>query len=326
MTKFRRCDRLKAMIKRIIVLLVIYFTFSQMAFAFWIWTPETKKWTNPKYAPKENPGEQFNFAKSYYDAKDYTMAYKEFKKLIKYYSDAVQAPEAQYYMGLCLEEMGKYYEAYEAFQKIIDKYPFSSRTDDVLQREYIVAQKLLDYKTNVVGIEFTGDSVAIEIFQKIITNSPYGKYAAASQYKIGLVYKAKAFFEEAITEFQKVLDNYPNTEWAEPAKFQIALCAAKSAPGPAYDQTLTQEAKDRFDEFIKLHPEAELSDDARQRVIELNNKEAESNYGIGLFYEKQKSYESAKIYYRYCIKNFPKSEWAMKSLEKIKMLQEKEMK
>lgn len=326
MTKRRCRDRLVAMIKRFILLLLVWFALSQAAFAFWIWTPETKKWVNPKYAPKESPAEQFNFAKSYYDAKDYVLAYKEFKKLVKYYADAVEAPEAQYYMGLCLEEMGKYYEAYQALQKVIDKYPFSARTDDVLQREYIIAQKLLDYKSNVVGIEFTGDNVAVEIFQKIITNSPYGKYAAASQYKIGLVYKAKSFFQEANQEFQKVVDNYPNSEWADPAKFQIALCAAKSSLEPAYDQTLTQEAKDKFNEFIKLHPEAELSDEARDKIVELRDKEAESNYKIGMFYEKQKACESAKIYYRYCIKTYPRSEGALKSLERIKLLEAKEMK
>jgi outer membrane protein assembly factor BamD len=313
------------MIKRLIFVILAWFALSQASWAFWIWTPETKKWTNPKFAPKESPQEQLNFAKSYYEAKDYTTAYNEFKKLVKYYVDAVEAPEAQYYMGLCLEEMGKYYEAYQAYQKITDKYPFSARTDNVLQREYIVAQKLLDYRNKLIGIEFTGENAAIEIFKKIIDNAPYGKYAAASQYKIGLTYKAKGFFDEATPEFQKVVDNYPDSEWAEPAKFQIALCAAKSSLDAAYDQTLTQEAKDKFAEFIKTHPDAELSQEAVSRIVELKDKEAQSNYEIGLFYEKQKAYRSAKIYYHYVIKNYSSSAWAQKSLEKLQALERKRL-
>lgn len=309
------------MVKKVIFAFLLLFVFSQSSWAYWIWTPESKKWTNPKFAPKESPQEQLNFAKSYYEAKDYTTALNEFKKLVKYYPDAVEAPEAQYYMGLCLEELSKYYEAYQAYQKIIDKYPFSQRTDDVLQREYIVAQKLLDYKTKLVGIDFTGENVAIEIFKKIIDNSPYGQYAAASQYKIGLTLKAKAYFMEATDEFQKVVDNYPSSEWAEPAKFQIALCAASSSLDASYDQTLTQEAKDKFKEFVRTHPDAELSKDAEERIIELKGKEAESNYNIGQFYEKQKAYDSAKIYYKYVIKNYPQSEWAKKAFEKIQALE-----
>jgi len=171
------------MVKRIFCLLAAFFLFTQASWAFWVWTPETKKWTNPKYAPKESPQEQLKFAITYYEAKDYTTALNEFKKLLKYYSDAVEAPEAQYYTGLCLEELGKYYEAYQAYQKVISKYPFSTRTEDVLQREYIVAQKLLDYRTNFIGIAMTGENAAIEIFKKIIENAPYG---IASAKKAGM--------------------------------------------------------------------------------------------------------------------------------------------
>ncbi|MBI5873127.1 MAG: outer membrane protein assembly factor BamD [Candidatus Omnitrophica bacterium] len=310
--------------KKFFLAILLALFLSQSAYAYWIWTPESKRWTNPKFAPKESPQEQLQFAKSYYDAKDYTTALNEFKKLVKYYSDALEAPEAQYYMGLCLEELGKHYEAYLAYQKIIDKYPFSQRTGDVLQREYIVAQKLLDFKKRVAGIDFTAENTAIDIFRKIIENAPYGKYAAASQYKIGLTLKAKGYFTEANDEFQKVLDSYPESEWAEPAKFQIALCAAKSSLDSSYDQTLTQEAQDKFKQFLEVHPEAELSKEADVRLDELKGKEAQSNFEIGRFYEKQKAYDSAKIYYNYVMKNFPKSTWAQKALGRMQDMERKQ--
>ena len=312
------------MFKRVFLTLIVLAVFVRASEAFWIWTPETKKWTNPKYAPKESPQEQLNFAKSYYEAKDYATALSEFKKLIKHYSDAVEAPEAQYYSGLCLEEMVKYYEAYQAYQKILDKYPFSQRTEDVLQREYIVAQKLLDYRTNVVGIPFTGQTAALEIFRKIVENAPYGKYAAASQYKIGLTLKGQAYFVEATEEFQKVIDNYPESEWADPARFQIALCAERSSLDASYDQTLTQEAKSKFDEFLKSHPDAELSLDAQSKIDELADKEAEAQYNVALFYMKQKSYDSARIYFRHVIKTFPLSPWAQKAMKELGDLEKRE--
>ncbi len=309
------------MIKKVLIALTLLFVYSQSCCAFWIWTPETNRWTNPKYAPKESPQEQLNFAKGYYEAQDYKTALVEFKKLIKYFPDSVEAPEAQFYSGLCLEETGKLYESYGAYQKIIDKYPFSPRTDDVLKREYIVAQKLLDFKQSFAGIDFTGEEAAIEIFTKIIENSPYGHYAAASQYKIGLALKAKGYFRQATEEFQKVVDNYPQSEWEEPAKYQIAICASRSSLDAEYDQTLTKDAEDKFREFVKLHPDAELSSQAEEKISGLKDKEAESNYQIGKFYEKQKAYDSAKIYYNYVVKNFPKSSWALESLKRLQSLE-----
>ncbi len=309
--------------KRIILSLFALCFFSQTAWAYWIWTPQSQKWTNPKNAPKESPQEQLKFAVSYYEAKDYKFALDEFKKLIKHYGDSVEAPEAQYYLGLCLEELGKYYDAYQAYQKVIAKYPFSTRTGDVLQRQYIVAQKLLDYRASFIGINMTGENAAIEIFRKVIENAPYGLYAAASQYKIGLTLKAKGDFTEATDEFQKVLDNYPTSEWAEPAKFQIAVCAARSSLDASYDQSMTQEAVDKFKVFLTTHPDAELSDQAEQRIDELRDKEAQSNYEVGLFYEKQKAPDSAKIYYQYVVDNYPSSVWAKKSVERLQALEEK---
>jgi len=306
---------------RSLLCLFLVFFFAQSALAFWIWTPESKKWTNPKYAPKESPQEQLAFAKSYYEAEDYETAMRELSKLIKHYPDAVETPEAQFYLGLCLEELGKYYEAYQAYQKVIVKYPFSTRTQDVLERQYIVAQKLVDYRTSFVGINMTGESAAVEVFRQIIENAPYGKYAAASQYKIGLVNKAKGFFHDATVEFQKVVDNYPRSEWAEPAKFQIALCADRSSLEAAYDQTLTEEAKEKFQEFVSKHPDAELSGQAAERIGALRDKEAESQYLVGRFYERRKAYTSAKIYYNHVVEKFPQSPWAIKSLERIQLLE-----
>lgn len=309
------------MIRRILYIFLFLLISGQTCSAFWIWTPETQKWTNPKYAPKESPQEQLEFSKSYYEAKDYKTAYKELKKLIKHYPDSVEAPEAQFYLGLTLEEMDRPYEAYLAYQKIIDKYPFSERIEDTLQREYIVAQKLLDHKYTLVGIEFTGENAALEIFGKIIDNSPYGQYAAASQYKMGLTLKVKGYYKDAAQEFQKVLDSYPDSEWAEPAKFQIALCTAKSSLDSAYDQSLTQDAVDKFKDFLKQHPDAEISSEAEDKIAGLREKEAESNFNIAKFYEKRESYDSAKIYYNYVVKNFPRSQWAFKSLERIQHLE-----
>jgi len=307
--------------KRLLTAIFAVFLFSQTAFGYWIWTPESKKWTNPKNAPKESPQEQLRFALGYFEIKDYETAYNEFKKLVKYYPDALEAPEAQYYMGRSLEEMGKLYEAFQAYQKVIDKYPFTERTDDILQQEYIVAQKLLDFRQNVIGFNFTGENAALEIFRKVIENAPYGKFASASQYKIGLTLKAKGDFTEATQEFQKVLDNYPATEWAEPAKFQIAICAARSSLDASYDQTMTQEAVEKFQTFLATHPDAELSEQAALRIDELRDKEAQSNYEVGRFYEKQRAPESAKIYYQFVLKNFPRSVWGEKSLERMQALE-----
>ena len=124
--------------KRIILILIISVFCLPLAkvYPYWIWTPKTQKWINPKTAPKPTPKEQFDFAKSLYDIKKYEEAKREFDKLLRSYPKSFEAAESQYYLGLIQEEQGNLYEAYQAYQKTIDKYPFSERIPEIIEREY----------------------------------------------------------------------------------------------------------------------------------------------------------------------------------------------
>ena len=101
----------------------IFITMGKASYAFWVWTPETNRWENPKYSVKETPAEQLEFAKTFYTSKEYERAVLEFKKLIKHYPRAKEAAEAQYSIGMCLEALGKPLEAFKAYQVVIEKYP-----------------------------------------------------------------------------------------------------------------------------------------------------------------------------------------------------------
>jgi len=311
--------------KRTILILVILFSFFVgNAYSYWLWTPKTGKWTNPKTAVKPNPKEQFAFAKTFYDEKKYEDAKREFKKLLRTYPKSFEASESQYYLGLVEEEQGNLYKAYLAYQKVIDKYPFSQRIQEIIEREYKIGEAFMSgEKRKAMGVPLPVENPSIEIFTKVIENSTYGPLAAKTQYKLGLVLKSLLRYYEAEEAFNKVISNYPDSEWVEAAKYQIASCRAAVSRGPDYDQGAAKEAKEKFEEFVREHPDAILSRDAEKNIEQLKEKEAESNYDIGRFYEKQKAYEAAKIYYNDIINNYPHSVWAARALERMQVLEKK---
>lgn len=293
------------------------------AYAYWIWTPKTGKWVNPKHTVKPIPKEQFELAKSFYDAKRYEEAKREFKKLLRAYPKSFEASESQYYLGLTDEAQGNLYEAFLAYQKVIDKYPFSERIQEIIEREYKIGELFLSgEKRKVAGVPLSVENPAIEILTKVLENSSYGPLASKAQYKLGLALKGLLRYYEAQDAFEKVISNYPESEWVGPAKFQIASCRAALSKGASYDQGATQEAKEKFEEFVRSHPEASLSREAEKNIDLLKEKEAEGSYNIGRFYEKQNIYQSAKIYYDDTINNYPKSIWAAKALERLKIMEE----
>lgn len=310
--------------KILIFSLLFFCVLTQRAYPYWIWTPKTGKWVNPKIAVKPNPKEQFDLAKSFYDEKKYEDAKREFRKLLRQYPKSFEASESQYYLGLIEEVQGSLYEAYEAYQKVIDKYPFSERIQEIIEREYKIGEAFMaGEKRKAIGITLPVENPAIEIFSKVIENSTYGPLAPKAQYKLGLVLKGLMRYYEAEEAFNKVITNYPNSEWVEAAKFQIASCRAAVSRGPDYDQGAAREAKEKFEDFVKEHPDAVLSREAEKNINHLKEKEAEANFNTGRFYEKQKAYEAAKVYYNDILNNYPDSVWAVKALERLQVMEKR---
>jgi len=309
----------------IIIILTIFLVLSVTpVYSYWIWTPKTGKWINPKSAVKPTPKEQFDFAKTFYDEKKYEDAKRELKKLLKIYPKSFEASESQYYLGAIEEAQGNLYEAYKAFQKVIDKYPFSERIKEIIEREYKIGEAFMSgEKRKGLGIALPVENPAIEIFTKVIENSSYSPQAPKAQYKLGLVLKSLMRYYEAEDAFNKVISNYPDSEWAEAAKFQIASCRQAVSKSSDYDQGATQEAKQKFEEFVKEHPDATLSREAEKNISHLKEKEAKSNYDIARFYEKQEAYEAAKVYYNDTVNNYPDSVWAVKALERLRIMEKK---
>ncbi|MBZ0166040.1 MAG: outer membrane protein assembly factor BamD, partial [Candidatus Omnitrophica bacterium] len=158
----------------------------------------------------------------------------------------------------------------------------------------------------------------------VIKNAPYGKLAAVAQYKIGLYLMEKGMYPEARDELEKVLNDYPDSEWVKAAQYQIAVADSKRSVNAGYDQRITQSAKEEFEEFLDIYPDAELSEKAKAEIDRLKDKEAQNNYGIAQFYEKQKQFDSAKIYYQIVVDEYPTSKWSSKSLNKIRELNQKD--
>lgn len=311
--------------KRILIiftlLLAVFCT--RPSFAFWVWTPESGKWENPKFAVKDTPQEQLQFALEFYNSKKYKEAIREFDKLIKNYPRAKEAPEAQYYIARSWEDQNKLFEAFKQYQEVIDKYPFSERSAEIVKRQYEMGVKYLEGKTKKdswIDALSGADYNVVDIFKAVIKNAPYGEYAAPSQYKIGLYLLENNLYQEARDEFEKVMNDYPDSEWAKAAKFQIALTDSKRSAGVQYDQKITQSAVKEFEEFSHNYPDAELSNDAKQNVLKLREKEAKNNFLVAQFYEKQKNYKAAKIYYQMIVDDYQTSPLASKALQKIREL------
>lgn len=307
----------------LILFSIFYFLSPCFTYAYWIWTPQSKGWINPKYAPKGTPREQYDYAMQFYLAKDYARAIAEFKKMIKAYSQSELAPDAQYYIGRSYEERRENYAAFLAYQKVIDVYPRSELTDEIIERQYHIGSLYFSgQKEKLLGMEIIpAIDKALEIFDKVVSNSPYGKYADLAQFKIGECYKKNEQYQEAVGAFGKVVNDYPKSLLYEQAKYELAYCTYRMSLRPHYDQEPTEEAIKEFQEFIKIKDKGEDVKGAEEALVRLQERKAESVYRTARFYESSKHYESAIIYYKDIVDNYPKTSWAKKAFNKFTELE-----
>lgn len=300
-------------------------TLSQTSHAYWIWTPQTKKFINPKNAVKDTPKEQFDWAMSFYNAKDYQRAVFEFDKLAKQYEFSDYASRAQYYVGLCYENMQKYYTAFENYQKAIDNFPHLANMDEVLARQYAIGMIYLE-KPNpkVLGNDIMAPlDRAVEIFKRVVENAPYGKHAEDAQLKLGEALKKSERYEEAVQAYHKIVDDYPNSKFATKAMYEEAYCAYKASLRPAYDSNATNNAIKTFEKFVDKNKDTGLTQEAVKTMKRLKDNVSEKSFETAQFYEARGKAEAAIIYYQDIIDTYPDSPFTDKAKIKIGELKNK---
>jgi len=101
-------------------------------------------------------------------------------------------------------------KAAEAYKLVVDRYPYSERINDAIEREFALAESMLEgKKTKVLGMEIMpAQDVAAELYEHIVQNAPYGPYGAVAQYRLADAQLAVGNFEEAERAYQAVIDEY----------------------------------------------------------------------------------------------------------------------
>ena len=315
----------KKTLKILFVLLLVLTCAESHSYAFWVWTPKDKMPVNPKNAAKDTPKDQYDWAMRFYKQGDFKRASDEFVRLAKHFPDSDLAPEAQYYAGRSFEENGKYYFAFENYQKTIDNYPYTRRMEDILEREYNIANIFQNKDTaKLMDLELTISlDRAVTIYNKIVENSPFGTYADRSLYKAAECYRRMKKYKEAIDSYERIGNDYPESKLGPEAKYQLAFTRYEASLDPEYDQEITEEALEEFKRISRTTAVPAIAKEAEKAFDELKNRKAESEIKVAEFYERRGKYRSALVYYRDIMGKFDGTEAAKFARERIEYLKPK---
>ena len=279
---------------------------------------QNAKWQRPRAK------EQLEVAEQAFARNDYNTTLHAAHRVLRVWPLSDYAPDAEYFIGRCLEATGKDEAAFKAYQNIIEKYPRSSRYDDVLWRQYEIANRFLGGKWfriwGYIPLYPSMDQTA-QLFDKIVNNGPYSSVAPHAQLRIGAAREKQKNYPDAVKAYATAADRYYNQPTiASDALFREGVSYARQAAKAGYDQNTAVQAIATFTDFITLYPNDRRAPQAQNAIARLKAEQVRGNFEIAQFYEKSKKWNGALVYYNEVLQLDPNSLYAASARQRIETL------
>jgi outer membrane protein assembly factor BamD len=256
---------------------------------------------------------------------DLKRAIRAYKNLVKRHPKDALAPTALYRAAQLQEQTRLYTPAADSYLQLVEKYPSSAHFDDAIEGQFRVGEIYLNgKKLRVLGIPVASAlDRAVTIFANVVRTAPYGRYTARAQFDIGLAREKQGANDAAIQAYQAVVDKFPNEPVAVDAQYQIGYIWFTAAQLGTNDAAAAANAKTAFQDFLFHYPKSEKAAQARKNLDILEHKQTNNSYKVAKFYDKQKYYRAAVIYYNEVIRQQPGSEESNEAKKRIDQLRAK---
>ncbi|HYR22863.1 MAG TPA: outer membrane protein assembly factor BamD [Chthoniobacterales bacterium] len=252
-------------------------------------------------------------------------AIRAYRTLVRKYTHDALAAGAAFRGAELLEQTHQYLEAAGTYRVVVINYPTNPHFNEAIEAQFRIGEMYLaGKKLKLLGIPFaTSMDRAVEIFAAVIRTAPYGKYTARAQFDIGLARQKQGANDAAIQAYQAVIDKFPNDPIAADAQYQIGYIWFTATKGGTKDIAATNNARTAFQDFLFRYPNSEKTAQARANVQQLEHKTTTSSFDVARYYDKQKAYRAAVIYYNEVIRQQPGSTESQRAQKRIDQLRAK---
>jgi outer membrane protein assembly factor BamD len=269
--------------------------------------------------------DQLDVAEQAFASKDYKITLHAAHRVLRVWPLSDYAPRAQYLIGRALEATGKDEAAFNAYQNIIKKFPRSDNYNEVLWREYEIANRFLagEWFRCLWGYLplYRSMGETAKLYDKIVSNGPYSDVAPHAQLREGVAREKQKDYEEAVKAYETAADRY----YDQPTIAADALCREgisyeKQAATAEYDQSTAGKAIEAYTDFKTLFPDDKRVPDADKSITKLKAEQVKGNFMIARFYEKSKKWAGAVVYYNAVLQLNPDSPYAAIARARIEAL------
>jgi outer membrane protein assembly factor BamD len=161
-------------------------------------------------------------------------------------------------------------------------------------------------------------SSAAEAFQRALLEFvPGDPRIPEAHFYLGESYFGSGSQLQAVREFRKVSDDFPSNPLAPDALYRAGDAYAVLWHKPQLDPTYGQSAIATYTELLNRYPDSPAAAKARVQLADLADKFAYKEWETAQYYLRQKAFDSAILYMKALVANYPNTPSAQQALVKL---------
>lgn len=279
-----------------------------------------------QFFPEGSATDQLANADSFADSGDTEKAITVYRYVARTYPKSSEAPKAQFRLAKQLRQKGDFEASFKEYQNLLQRYPQTPDFESAVSEQIEIANAFLKGKrVNFLGIPMVPSMErAEEMYISILKMAPYSKHAPITQFNLALAMEKQGKAQEAISAYQKLIDKYPNSPVCDDAQYQIGYVYQRlGMDGKSQDLSALKESQNNYQDFLLQYPNSEKAKQADDNMKKMTSREAGDTLRIARFYDFNKNFKAASIYYNDVIRRFPQtpdSSAAKTRLDELKAL------
>ena len=317
---------MQLVIRAVLLLAVTLFLLPEQGAASIIFKAGKTKYVAPgEEEMSGDASELYQIGQSAEKSGDTKRAIKAYKTLVRRHPKDALASTALFRSAQLQEQIRQYTPASDSYLQVVERYATSAHFDEAIEGQFRIGETYLNgKKLRLLGIPIASAlDRAVTIFANVVRTAPYGKYTARAQFDIGMAREKQGANDAAIQAYQAVVDKFPNEPIAVDAQYQIGYIWFTAAQLGTNDAAAAGNAKTAFQDFLFHYPKSEKAAQAHKNLDILEHKQTNNSFKVAKFYDKQKYYRAAVIYYNEVIRQQPGSEESNQAKKRIDQLRAK---
>ena len=159
---------------------------------------------------------------------------------------------------------------------------------------------------------------AVAGFEKLTLELPaHDTLLSRAQYYLGEAHEHRSEYLLAAQSYSRLAESFPDDSLADRALYNAGRSYQKMWHRPDLDASNGESALTSYQQLLSLYPGSGLAGDANRQIGRLNEWFAQKDYSNGVHYYRRKAYDSAIIYLKDVVKNYPTTATARRAQLKL---------